>query len=156
MNYETSVHAESGEYSSSKLDGERQGTGKRKLWIALVILALCIAAVAAAYLLVTGGEPAGAADDREDQGAAITVVSPGRATIAGEIVASGTLAARREMPVGIAGEGGRVVTVYVDAGSWVKQGQVLASIDRSVQNQQAASAKTAYVKTSFSIESTSP
>jgi len=35
------------------------------------------------------------------------------------------------------GEGGRVVSVPVDAGDWVSQGQVLAVIDRSVQSQQA-------------------
>jgi RND family efflux transporter MFP subunit len=42
------------------------------------------------------------------------------------------------MPVGVEGEGGRVVSVPVDAGEWVRQGQVLAVIDRSVQVQQAA------------------
>src|SRR4029079_148436 len=39
---------------------------------------------------------------------------------------------------GIAGSGGRVVRVLVDAGSWVNAGQVLAVVDRSVQAQQAA------------------
>jgi RND family efflux transporter MFP subunit len=42
------------------------------------------------------------------------------------------------MPVGVVGEGGQVLSVRVDAGDWVKQGQVLAVIDRSVQVQQAA------------------
>jgi len=37
------------------------------------------------------------------------------------------------------GEGGQVSQVLAEAGSWVRQGQVLATIDRSVQNQQAAS-----------------
>ncbi len=54
------------------------------------------------------------------------------------ISASGPLGARRDQPVGIAGQGGRVVRVLVDAGSWVRAGQVLAVIDRSVQAQQAA------------------
>jgi RND family efflux transporter MFP subunit len=54
------------------------------------------------------------------------------------ITASGPLAARRDQPIGIAGQGGRVVRVLVDAGSWVRAGQVLAIIDRSVQAQQAA------------------
>ena len=54
------------------------------------------------------------------------------------VSASGPLAARREQPVGIAGSGGRVVRVTVDAGSWVGAGQVLAVVDRSVQAQQAA------------------
>jgi RND family efflux transporter MFP subunit len=48
------------------------------------------------------------------------------------------MAARRDQPVGIAGQGGRVVRVLADAGSWVRAGQVLAVIDRSVQSQQAA------------------
>jgi RND family efflux transporter MFP subunit len=48
------------------------------------------------------------------------------------------LSAKRDQPVGIAGAGGRVVRVLVDAGSWVRAGQVLAVIDRSVQAQQAA------------------
>ena len=51
------------------------------------------------------------------------------------VTASGALAARRDQPVGIAGEGGRVTAVLVDAGSWVRAGQVLAVIDRSVQTQ---------------------
>ena len=42
------------------------------------------------------------------------------------------------MPVGVVGEGGQVLSVRVDAGDWVQQGQVLAVIDRSVQTQQAA------------------
>ena len=68
----------------------------------------------------------------------VTVIVPGRSQVARTVTASGTLAARRDQPIGIAGEGGLVTRVYVDAGSWVRQGQVLASIDRSVQRQEAA------------------
>jgi RND family efflux transporter MFP subunit len=57
----------------------------------------------------------------------------------GEIAVTGTLAARREQPVGVAGEGGQVVSVLVEPGQWVARGQVLAVIDRSVQIQQQAS-----------------
>jgi RND family efflux transporter MFP subunit len=67
------------------------------------------------------------------------VVSPGRTTVAGVINATGTLAARRTMPVGVVGEGGRVVSVLVEPGDWVRAGQALLVIDRSVQNQQAQS-----------------
>jgi RND family efflux transporter MFP subunit len=67
------------------------------------------------------------------------VISPGAGTYAGIINATGTLAARREMPVGVVGEGGRVVSVPVEPGEWVSAGQVLAVIDRSVQEQQTAS-----------------
>ena len=54
------------------------------------------------------------------------------------ISVNGTIAARREMPVGVAGEGGQVARVLVEPGQWVGAGQTLAVIDRSVQTQQAA------------------
>jgi len=69
----------------------------------------------------------------------VTVIVPGRISVQGTVSASGALAARRDLPVGIAGEGGRVVQVLVDAGSWVAKGQVLAVVDRSVQAEQIAS-----------------
>ena len=43
------------------------------------------------------------------------------------------------MPVGVAGEGGMVSRVLVEPGQWVRAGQVLATIDRSVQVQTAES-----------------
>jgi multidrug efflux pump subunit AcrA (membrane-fusion protein) len=55
------------------------------------------------------------------------------------VVASGVIAAKREMPVGIAGEGGLVAACWSRAGTWVHAGQVLAVVDRSVQVQQVAS-----------------
>src|SRR3546814_7607607 len=66
-------------------------------------------------------------------------MQPRSNTIVLDISAPGTIAARREMPVGVAGEGGRVTRVLVDAGTWVKAGQVLATVDRSVQSETAAS-----------------
>ena len=66
------------------------------------------------------------------------MIVPGRSEVGRTLVASGTLAATRDQPVGIAGSGGRVVRVLVDAGSWVRAGQTLAVVDRSVQSQQAA------------------
>ena len=69
----------------------------------------------------------------------VTVVIPGRVSVQAAIAANGTIAARREMPVGVAGEGGQVVRVLVEPGQWVGAGQTLAVIDRAVQSQQAAS-----------------
>jgi HlyD family secretion protein len=78
-----------------------------------------------------GGESAEAAP-------AVSVVVPGRQQVARTISATGQLAARYDMPVGVPGEGGRVVSVLVEAGQWVGAGQTLAVIDRSVQAQEAA------------------
>lgn len=68
----------------------------------------------------------------------VTVVVPGRSQVAQIITASGALAARRDQPIGAAGQGGRVTAVLVDAGTWVRAGQTLATVDRSVQVQTSA------------------
>jgi len=107
----------------------------RKWWIAGAI-ALAVIAIAA-WMMTRGGGDAGA--QRASQAPTVTVITPGRATVQGTITATGSLAARREMPVGSVGEGGQVVQVLVEPGQWVGQGQVLAVVDRSVQSQQAAS-----------------
>ncbi len=69
----------------------------------------------------------------------VTVVVPGRETVTRNVTGTGSLAARREMPVGVVGEGGLVTRVLVEPGSWVGAGQVLATVDRSVQAQTAES-----------------
>ena len=74
-----------------------------------------------------------------EQAPPVTVTTPGRQTVDRTITANGSLAARRELPVGVAGEGGRITRVLVEPGQWVGAGQVLATIDRSVQAQTAQS-----------------
>lgn len=142
MNYESAVTADSPEFTTADLsgsEGRQARPGRRGLVVSAIVVAIVLLAVAAFYLMGDGNAAADGADEA-DQAALITVVSPGSGTIEGEIATTGTLAARRSMPVGVVGEGGRVVSVPVDAGQWVNAGQVLAVIDRSVQNQQAASA----------------
>ncbi len=132
MNRETSI------YSSDTLvvvDRSRQ----RRRWI-------IIAAVAAALLVIVAAVVLGRGSSKTDTSAAsgagqiptVTVIVPGRTEVARVLTASGPLAAKRDQPVGIAGSGGKVVRVLVDAGSWVGAGQTLAIVDRSVQAQEAA------------------
>lgn len=66
----------------------------------------------------------------------VSVTVPGRIAVAAEIRVPGAIAARREMPVGVQGEGGMVNAVLVEAGEYVRAGQVMARIDQSVQVQQ--------------------
>jgi HlyD family secretion protein len=118
--------------------GDQDEHSRKRRRIALVVGVLL---VAAAMFMGSGDDAAagGAAAEEEGQQAqTVTVIVPGRSEVARTLTASGTLAARRDQPVGIAGQGGRVTRVLVDAGDWVRQGQLLASIDRSVQSQQAA------------------
>jgi RND family efflux transporter MFP subunit len=69
----------------------------------------------------------------------VTVIRPGVSAVSMTVGATGTLAARREMPIGVVGEGGEVVAVLVEPGDWVRAGQVLTRVERSVQSQQRAS-----------------
>ena len=139
MNYETTITADAADGVATDFAGARTVPSfAMPRWllvggVGLFVLLLLIGA----YFAFAGGQPT-AADQDNSQAASVTVVTPGKTTVAGEIEAPGTLAARRPMPVGVVGEGGQVVRVAVDAGDWVQQGQVLAVIDRSVQVQQAA------------------
>jgi RND family efflux transporter MFP subunit len=93
-------------------------------------------------VLMMGGSKEKAAGNGPGAGdaqlATVSVIVPGRTALAGTVTASGPLGAKRDQPIGIAGSGGKVVRVLVDAGSWVRAGQVLAVVDRSVQAEQAA------------------
>jgi len=112
---------------------------RRKVIIGAVIAILVI--VVAAIMFMGGSkkdDQAAAGGSGAGQVPTVTVVVPGQTSVAGVITASGPLGAKRDQPVGVAGSGGRVTNVLVDAGSWVHQGQVLAIVDRSVQAQQAA------------------
>lgn len=140
MNYNSGTITVGSDPITADLDDFETASARRKRRN-LVIAALIVFAALVAGLYVWGSQKGAAAGgEEESQLPAVTVITPGRATIAGEIEASGTLAARRPIPVGSVGEGGRVVSVPVDAGEWVRQGQVLAVIDRSVQSQQAQAA----------------
>lgn len=135
MNYETTM---SGTLDGGVIEDNRQ-RNRRRLIIAAVVLAIVGVGAAAYFMFGSGSNAASAAgDDKGSQAQTVTVVAPGRDTVVRAINATGTLAARREIPVGVVGEGGQVTRVFVDAGDWVRQGQVLISVDRSVQVQQAA------------------
>ena len=133
MNRETSIH------SSDTLVVVDASRRRRRLVIIGAIAALALFVIGLVVITGRGAEkPAPGAAGGAGQIPTVTVVVPGRSNVARVITASGPLAAKRDQPIGIAGQGGRVVRVLVDAGQWVRAGQVLAIIDRSVQTQQAA------------------
>ena len=95
-------------------------------------------ALIALWFGVHHSRPAALDADAAGQAPSVSVMVPGRASVVGTISATGVLAARHDMPVGSVGEGGAITRVLVNPGQWVKKGQLLATIDRSVQNQQSA------------------
>lgn len=134
MNRETSIHS-----SDTLVVVDRSRRRRRQIIIGVaVIAALLVVGLAVMLGRGSGTKASEAAAGSAGQIPTVTVVVPGRSQVGRVITSSGPLAAKRDQPVGIAGAGGRVVRVLVDAGSWVRGGQVLAVVDRSVQTQQAA------------------
>ena len=140
MNYERKVDSMDSLAGTQSFYEETDNRRKRMLTIAAVAL-IAVVLIGVWYAFTHGRS-----DSAATAGGAgaqtipnVTVMIPGRVSVDAAIAANGTIAARREMPVGIAGEGGQVVRVLVEPGQWVGAGQTLAIIDRSVQAQQAAS-----------------
>ncbi len=145
MNFETSIsHRESDtEYFSV----QEKAAGRRR-WLliggALLLIALVLAVAwtamnksdPVAAPVAKSGAPAPAGKSDAKQVPRVSVIVPGTQLVENLITATGTLAARVDMPVGAAGEGGLVTHVWVQPGTWVQRGQVLVSIDRQVQVQQ--------------------
>jgi HlyD family secretion protein len=73
----------------------------------------------------------------------VSVAQIGVSTVPSTISIIGTIGARYDMPIGVEGDGGRVTSVYVEAGDHVKQGQVLAHLNNSVLEPQVANLEAA-------------
>ncbi|OYY70360.1 efflux RND transporter periplasmic adaptor subunit [Sphingomonas sp. 28-63-12] len=137
MNYEPGTIGNDGRLSFSGDAAPRP----RRWWLG----ALAVAAVVLAVLYFVSARGTDKADQKAaasssgSQAPTVTVAVPGRQQVGRFISATGTLAAKIDMPVGVVGEGGLVTQVLVQPGQWVRAGQVLATIDRSVQVQTAAS-----------------
>jgi RND family efflux transporter MFP subunit len=136
MNFETA------KWRRSAIEGEvldeailtQRARRKRVIMIVAAVAAAILIAVVA--LGLGGDEPAPKATQAQAV-PTVSVVVPGRQQVARSVAATGSLAARRDMPVGVAGEGGMVMRVLVEPGQWVGAGQTLAVIERSVQSQEA-------------------
>ena len=132
MNYETQVLSD----SSVVLGDDESRSGRKRLLIMGGMIALVLVAIAI-WMAMRGGDAA--APTVTAQVPVVTVTSPGQSTVARTVTATGSLAARVEMPVGVIGEGGMVSRVLVQPGDWVRAGQPLATIERSVQVEQVRS-----------------
>ena len=133
MNYETSLVGDAPAHVLGEQE-ERSGW-RRRLTIGAIVAIILIAIATWVSMHGKGADaPASAA-----QAPVVTVISPGRSTVSNSVSATGSLAARVEMPVGVVGEGGAVTRVLVQPGDWVRAGQVLATVERSVQTEQVRS-----------------
>src|SRR5207248_3180604 len=133
MNVESSIHT-----ADTLVVRDRS---RQRRWLVVGAVGVVLACVVALLMFSRRGSGANSqaeAGKGAGQIPPVSVVIPGQTQTGRVITASGPLGAKRDQPVGIAGQGGRVIKVLVDAGTWVRAGQVLAVVDRSVQAQQAA------------------
>jgi HlyD family secretion protein len=133
MNYETQLVGD----TAVIIDEDAARARRKRLLLAGGGIAALLV-VAAAWISTRGGESATPAA-QSAPAPVVTVVSPGQSTVARTISATGSLAARVDMPVGVVGEGGMVTQVLVQPGDWVRAGQTLATVERSVQTEQGRS-----------------
>lgn len=120
------------------VDGEASRRKRAVLIISLILAVAILAGAYAAFSAIRSSDDAASAGAGKVQNQpTVTVLVASNRAVETIMSATGSVAARREMPVGVVGEGGQVERVLVEPGQWVKQGQVLAIIDRDVQTQQA-------------------
>lgn len=131
MNYETHLAGD----ADLRMVDENQGR-KRIIWIGA---AIGVVALVGAYVLTRSGDAGPVPAEQAKQAPVVTVLSPGQSSVNRTVTATGSLGARVDMPVGVVGEGGEVRQVLVQPGDWVRAGQVLALVERSVQSEQIKS-----------------
>ncbi len=107
------------------------GRGARTKWIAAAALIAIAIAAAVAWKILGSGAPGPALASRESIPLVTTVV-PANKPITSTVTFTGTIAARYDMPIGIQGDPGRIVSVNVEAGDRVKRGQLMAKLDDTV------------------------
>lgn len=137
MNYETQVKSDG--FPAVDFEPEDAALARRRRMILILAgAALLIAGVVAYKLFGGSGDGAGAgAGDQQAQTVTVAIANPQDVT--NIVNATGSVGAIRDMPVGVVGEGGRVLSVLVEPGAWVTKGQTLLTIERSVQTEELAS-----------------
>jgi RND family efflux transporter MFP subunit len=125
---------------------EAQAEGARRRLRTRLIVVAAVLAVAAfvAFLVWKANAPKPSAPPSGPP--AVSVIVPGTRQVADRVAAVGTIQARRDMPVGVVGEGGMVSRIRAEAGQYVAAGQVLAEIDSAVQQAQLAQLRAGVVQ----------
>ena len=105
MNVETNFSRDADAFDDS-VDFEAARKKRRTIIIAAIIGVFILAVLASRFL---GGENAPAVQaETAREAPRVTVIVPGSSMVDSTISATGSLAARRDMPVGAVGEGGMV------------------------------------------------
>jgi RND family efflux transporter MFP subunit len=112
-------------------DSEGGGSARGK-WIGAAVAAAVVAVVGLILWRGHTADPALVTLATQQAVPLVSVTSPGVTSVTSTVTFTGTISARYDMPIGIEGDAGRIIGVYVEAGDHVKRGQLLAKIDESV------------------------
>jgi len=109
------------------------GSPGRAKWTLSVLGIIVALAIATAAWMHYNSTPLATATLATDQSIPlVSVMSPGVSAVTSNVTFTGAIAARYDMPIGIDGDAGRIVAIYVEAGDHVKKGQLLAKLDDSI------------------------
>jgi RND family efflux transporter MFP subunit len=109
------------------------GSPSRVKWTLGVLAIVVAVAVAAAVWMSRASAPSATTTLANAQSIPlVSVMSPGVTAVTSNVTFTGAISARYDMPIGIDGDAGRIVGIYVEAGDHVKKGQLLAKLDDSV------------------------
>jgi HlyD family secretion protein len=125
----------------------------RRAWIVAGVVLLLVAVVL--LRVMRSGGTSGVAPLSQESVPLVSVVTPKMVPVSSTVSFTGTIYARYDIPIGVQGDPGRVVAIYVEAGDRVKRGQLLARLDQSVLVQQekrlAASLEEARAQAALSL-----
>jgi len=116
----------------------------QRLMLGAVVAGVTVIVVIITLRMVAGHSGAQKASDTLPL---VSVKAPGRSTINTAVNFTGGIVARYDMPIGVEGEGGRIVAVLAESGDRVRKGQVLARVEPTVVTAQVASLRAAFDQT---------
>ncbi|NNM60662.1 MAG: efflux RND transporter periplasmic adaptor subunit [Steroidobacteraceae bacterium] len=104
----------------------------RKHWVFAAAVGIVAAVTAAVWMYAAARSPplVPIADRRFVP--LVSTMIPGLRPVTSQVLVTGTITARHDLPIGDGGGAGRIVKVYVQVGDQVKRGEVLARLDDSV------------------------
>ena len=109
------------------------GSAGRVKWTLGVLAVIVAVALAASAWMKHASAPATMTALANEQSIPlVSVISPGVTAVTSNVTFTGAISARYDMPIGIDGDAGRIVAIYVEAGDHVRKGQLLAKLDDSV------------------------
>jgi HlyD family secretion protein len=112
--------------------GGAAGASVSPKWIIGIVALIALAVAAAAWMNHASKTQPITTLATDPSVPLVSVMSPGVTAVTSDVTFTGAISARYDMPIGIDGDAGRIVAIYVEAGDRVKKGQVLAKLDDSI------------------------